>query len=363
MRTLEQLTIRNFKSIRNQTLKLGRLNVFIGGNGSGKSNLIGVFHFLNRAVSDELQTFTGVAGGADSLLHFGRKRSRSLAVELEFEEGTDANGYSFELVPTEEDRFVFAEEQISYHDRSKYANPYEILLGRGHAESKLHRSKERVAGYVRSDLDSYRIYHFHDTSAGAKVKQTCDLEDNKRLQTDAGNLAAFLYRLQQNYKEHFRNVEGTVRQIAPFFEGFHLEPSRLNPDKIRLEWKENGSDKYFNAHALSDGTLRFICLTTLLLQGSLPNVILIDEPELGLHPAAIELLAALLESASERTQLLVATQSVTLVNQLTPELVWVVERQDGASTFEHLAKADLSAWLDGYALGELWEKNVLGGRP
>jgi len=137
----------------------------------------------------------------------------------------------------------------------------------------------------------------------------------------------------------------------------------LNAEKIRLEWKEKGSEKYFNAHALSDGTLRFICLTTLLLQPSMPNVILIDEPELGLHPAAIELLGALLESAAARTQLLVATQSVTLVNQLTPEVVWVVDRLDGASTFQHLAKADLSSWLDGYALGELWEKNVLGGRP
>ncbi len=363
MRTLEQLTVGNFKSIRNQTLRLGRLNVFIGGNGSGKSNLVGVFHFLNQVVSGELQTYAGVAGGAESLLHFGRKRSPVLSVALEFEEGTDANGYNFELLPTEEDRFVFAEETMWYHDRSKYKRPYEIGLGQGHAESKLSRSEERVAGYVRSDLDSYRIYHFHDTSAGAKVKQTCELEDNRRLQTDACNLASVLYRLQQNYKEHFRNIEDIVRQIAPFFEGFRLEPSRLNPEKIRLEWKEKHSEKYFNAHALSDGTLRFMCLTTLLLQPELPNVILIDEPELGLHPAAIELLAALMESASERTQLLVATQSVTLVNQLTPEFVWVAERPDGASTFEHLAKADLSTWLDGYALGELWEKNVIGGRP
>ncbi len=364
MRTLERLTVRNFKSIRSQELRLKRLNIFIGGNGSGKSNLLEIFHFLSRVAKGELRIYTGVSGGADSLLHFGRKRSGWLSVELEFDKGTDANGYGFRLVPTEEDRFVFGEEKIWYHNIANYPDPMRpIPLGDGHAESKLTASKHPIAGHVRSDLDSYRIYHFHDTSAGAKVRQTGDLEDNRWLQTDAGNLAAFLYRLKQKHQHCFRNIEDTVRQIAPFFEGFYLEPSRLNPDKIQLEWKERGSEKYFNAHALSDGTLRFICLATLLLQPWQPDLILIDEPELGLHPAAVELLAALLESASERTQLVVATHSVTLVNQLTPEVVWVVERQDGASTFKNLEKADLSRWLDGYALGDLWEKNVIGGRP
>jgi predicted ATPase len=363
MRVLESLTVRGFKSIRDQTLKLAPLNVFIGGNGSGKSNLVGVFQFLNRVINQELQTYTGVAGGADSVLHFGRKRTPSLFVSLEFVAGESANGYSFELLPSEEDRFVFGDESIWFHDRVRFGKPMDILLGMGHKEAKVTDSKEGVATWVRSYLNSYRIYHFHDTSPSAKVKQTGDLEDNKVLQPDAGNLAAFLYRLQQTKPDHFQNIEDTVRQIAPFFERFQLEPSRLNKDKIRLEWKEKGNDGHFNAHALSDGTLRFMCLATLLLQPDLPSVVLLDEPELGLHPAAITLLAALLESAAERTQVLVATQSVTLVNQYTPDRVWVVEREDGASVFRHLAQEDLTAWLDGYALGELWEKNVLGGRP
>lgn len=364
MRVLESLTVRGFKSIRDQTLKLAPLNVFIGGNGSGKSNLVSVFQFLNRLVEKELQTYTGVAGGADSLLHFGRKRTPSLYVSLEFAEGDNANGYSFKLLPTEEDQFVFGEETIWFHDRAHYEQkPFYIPLGSGYTEAKVADSKESVADYVRADLNRYRIYHFHDTSSSAKVKQTGDVEDNKVLQPDAGNLAAFLYWLQQTQPDHFQNIEDTVRQIAPFFERFQLEPSRLNKDKIRLEWKEKDNDGYFNAHALSDGTLRFMCLATLLLQPDLPSVVLLDEPELGLHPSAITLLAALLESAAERTQALVATQSVTLVNQYTPERVWVVEREESASVFKHLAQEDLTAWLDGYALGELWEKNVLGGRP
>ena len=227
----------------------------------------------------------------------------------------------------------------------------------------MQKATQPIAGHVRHDLDSYRIYHFHDTSSSARVKQTGDVDDNRRLHTDACNLAAFLYRLQQKSAGHFQNIEDTIRQIAPFFEGFQLRPSELNPDKIRLEWREKGSENYFNAHALSDGTLRFICLATLLLQPTMPAVILLDEPELGLHPAAISLLAALLESAAQKTQVLVATQSVTLINQFTPELVWVVERENRASVFKQLESADMSAWLENYSLGELWEKNILGGRP
>ncbi|MBI2986696.1 MAG: AAA family ATPase [Deltaproteobacteria bacterium] len=363
MRTLEQLKVKNFKSIRDQTLQLGRLNVFIGGNGSGKSNLIGVFHFLNRVVAGDLQNYTGETGGADSILHFGRKQSPSLSIELEFVRGDNANGYSFELRPTAEDRFIFSSESYWFHDRRRFAQPLSTSLGSGHAEARIRQSDEYIARYVRDDLDRYQIYHFHDTTSSAKVKQTGDVDDNRRLHTDAGNLAAFLYLLQQKHPGHFQNIEDTIRQIAPFFEGFQLKPLELVPDKIRLEWREKGSDRPFYAHALSDGTLRFMCLATLLLQPVTPNVILLDEPELGLHPAAISLLAALLESAAQRTQILVATQSVTLINQFTPEFVWVVERENRASIFKHLESADMSAWLENYSLGELWEKNILGGRP
>ena len=149
----------------------------------------------------------------------------------------------------------------------------------------------------------------------------------------------------------------------PSFNASKLEPDALNPDKIRIEWEEKGSDTYFGPAALSDGTLRFICLSTLLLQPTLPSLILIDEPELGLHPAAIQVLAGLLQSAATRTQLIVATQSVTLINQLLPEHVWIVDREEGQSVFRHLKGADMSSWLEDYGLGELWEKNILGGRP
>jgi predicted ATPase len=220
-----------------------------------------------------------------------------------------------------------------------------------------------MAAWVYQDLLGWKIYHFHDTSDGARVKQRGDIEDNRLLQPDAGNLAAFLYWMQQKKHEHFNRIEHTIRQVAPFFGGFRLGPSQQRPDQIRLEWKEQGQEGTLGPNALSDGTLRFMCLVALLLQPDLPQVILLDEPELGLHPAAITLLAEMLSAAAERTQVIVATQSVPLVNQLAAEDLVVVERREGLSVFNRLVSKDLEPWLNDYALGELWEKNILGGRP
>jgi predicted ATPase len=333
MRTLETLTIRNFKSIRDQTLKLGPLNVFIGGNGSGKSNLIEVFRLLRAIVDEKLAEYTAIKGGADTLLYFGRKQSASMMINVTFADLETSDGYIVYLVGTQNDGLAIGTEPAFEGEKRK------------------------------ADMESFRVYHFHDTSDTAAMKGTSDVDDNRFLRPQAENLAAFLYWLQEMRPEYMANIQDAIRQIAPFFDEFVLAPSRLNPSKIRLEWREKGSDMYFNASSLSDGTLRFICLATLLLQPDLPPLILLDEPELGLHPAAVTLLASLLSSASTRTQILVATQSVTLVNQFEPEQVWAVDREDRQSVFRHLSRADMSGWLDDYALGELWEKNVLGARP
>jgi predicted ATPase len=183
------------------------------------------------------------------------------------------------------------------------------------------------------------------------------------LRADGSNLAAILYWMKSKYADHYQNIVDGVRLVAPFFDDFILEPSHENGEMIRLEWEERGSDNYFNAAALSDGTLRFMCLATLLLQPSLPSIVLLDEPELGLHPYAITILAELLRGASTKTQVIVSTQSVTLVNQFEPQDVIVVEREGGQSVFKHVEAEQMDKWLDDYGLGDLWEKNVLGGRP
>ena len=363
MRTLDKVTIKNFKSIQNQSLLLERLNIFIGGNGVGKSNLIEVFRFLREIVNQNLSLYTAQKGGANSLLHYGRKKSDSMEYFLEFGEGEVSNAYSVNLRATDEDGLIIGEETAYYHEKRKYKKPYDQHIVSNSKESKLKNTDHICARQVMRDLDSYRVYHFHDTSDTAGVKGTNDVDDNRFLRPQAENLAAFLYWMQEKKPDHYQNIQDIVRQIAPFFESFKLAPLKLNESKIRLEWKETGSDTYFNASSLSDGTLRFICLATLLLQPQLPSIVLLDEPELGLHPAAITVLADLLSSAAIRTQVIVSTQSVTLVNHFEPHSVWTVDRENNQSVFRHLSQVDMSHWLDEYSLGDLWEKNVIGARP
>jgi predicted ATPase len=360
MPKLDRLTVAGYKSIRDQDLALRPLNVLIGANGSGKSNLIGVFRLLNDIVNRDLEISVRKAGGADRLLHFGRKQTTEMVLRFQF----GRNAYRCRLVPTATDTLIFAEEKVYFHGQG-YSRPYEQSISGGHQETALYDMVRatRIADHVLAGIKSWKIYHFHDTSDSARVKQTGDLADNERLRADAGNLAAYLYRLQQVNADHYRNIVDTIRLVAPFFSDFNLRPDPLNPTKIKLEWQERGADTYFDAHALSDGTLRFICLTTLLLQPNPPTTVLIDEPELGLHPYAITMLADLFRAAAVRTQLLVSTQSVTLVNQLDPGDVIVTEREGQESVFRRLGDKDIGGWLDDYALGELWEKNVLGGRP
>ena len=357
MSRLDSIRIAGYKSIRDQEIELRPLNLLIGANGSGKSNFLGAFRLLHEIINNRLQIFVRQSGGADRILHFGRKVTERLVLDLRF----GIKGYLCKLLPTVADSLFFEEEEMIY-DCSEFES-----LGTGYetaiwTDNNL-RLGSTLAGHVTDAFRDWRVYHFQDTSPAARVKQTGDLHDNNFLRPDAGNLAAFLYLLQETRPEIFRNITEVVRMVAPFFGSFNLRPDPLNPEKIRLEWQESGSDTYFDAHSLSDGTLRFICLATLLLQPDLPDTVLLDEPELGLHPYAITLLADLLQSAAVRTQVVVSTQSVTLVNQFAPEDVIVVDRADGASVFRRLSEEAIASWLDDYSLGELWEKNVLGGRP
>ena len=367
IKTLDQISINGYKSIQElNNFPLKSLNILIGANGAGKTNFISFFTLLNEIVKNRLQLFVGQAGGADALLYFGQKSTPEITAKLVF----GRNSYSFTLIPAAGDRLIFADEKMTWFVREYYEKPYEVSLGEGHRETRLYEEYDEhglgsISEHILDTLISWQVYHFHDTSSSSKVKQNCKINDNKNLFPDASNLAAYLYLLQETKKDYYRQIVSTIRLVAPFFDDFSLRLDPLNPEMIRLEWKETGTDTYFNAHALSDGTLRFICLATLLLQPDLPSMIIIDEPELGLHPYAITMLASLLKSASQKTQILVSTQSVPLVNQFAPEDIIVVDRENNQSTFRRLSENELGFWLDeyDYGMGDLWEKNLLGGRP
>mgnify|MGYP001184575066 CR=1 FL=1 len=358
MARLAKLTVRGFKSIKSlEDFELRNLNVLIGANGAGKSNFIGLFRLLAAIKNDNLQVFVAQQGGPDAMLHYGRKHTHQLYAEFIFQD----NGYRFVLIPTADNRLIFLSEAMLYF--GDYANK-DLDLGSGHAESKLDANTSRIAHYVRTGISRWRVYHFHDTGESAKVKQPHSLSDTLRLKPDAANLAAYLRMLREKHASAYTRIVDTIRLAAPFFGDF---VPRTDADQfIELEWTaRNDPDTPLKAFALSDGTLRFICLATLLLQPPelLPDLVLIDEPELGLHPYAINLLADMLRQTSEQKQLIVSTQSVELLNALEPEDVVVVDREDDASVFRRLDAASLKDWLEDYSLGELWKRNVFGGRP
>jgi len=362
---IEQLTIRGYKSIQNlDCFELKALNVLIGSNGAGKSNFVSYFRMLGELVESRLQNWTTRQGSADRILTFGIKRTQRVQSFVKF----GLNSYKFQLEPTVDGSFSFVEEQL-FFDGPLYGAQW-ISLGSGHRESKL-KEKYKAdpegseADYCYSSIANWKVYHFHDTSDTAGVKRLCPNHDNSYLRSDASNLAAFLFRLLDEEPDTYQQIRNVVQLAIPFFDDFVLKPQKLptEEEQIRLLWKQKDSDYPFWPSQLSDGSVRFICLATALLQPEPPSTIIIDEPELGLHPYAIALLASLLRSASKRMQVIVSTQSVPLVNEFSIDDLIIVEREQGASVFKRYNEKDFKGWLEEYSVGELWEKNILGGRP
>jgi predicted ATPase len=366
--TLRKLTIEGYKSIRSLTdFDLRGLNVLIGSNGAGKTNFVGFFRLLNDLIHQRLQTALAVEGGADACLFMGPKETARLEGKLYF----GSNGYEFSLVPTHDGRLVFGDE-VTYF-KGKYGIDRHTL-GSGHAEAKLKEHKDEpgrsgalkgISHYVFEAIGSWVVYHFHDTSFNAGVRRPRSINDNVALRFNADNIAPFLYRIASTSPSSYARIRDVVRLAAPYFDDFLLRPMPTSSEMIQLEWRQRGSDYPFRANQLSDGTLRFICLATALLQPSPPPTMLFDEPELGLHPYAITLLGNLFQQfvSTSFRQAIISTQSAALLSEFAPEDVIIVERTNGESQFRRLQSEDLSEWLQEYSLGDLWQKNILGARP
>jgi predicted ATPase len=363
---LDYITVKGFKSIASlEKLVLRPINVIIGPNGSGKSNFIGVFSFLHAIREGYLNEYVRKSGGAEQLLFFGSKVTEEIKILISFRQ--EINQYELVLKPTADDSLYPANEWVYYWDKI-YPQPYYNSLSpqdNGKEAGISDPSLRRIADWVRTRLGRWRLYHVHDTSATSPMRKTAKLNDNGFLRPDGSNLPAFLYLLQEKHANEYSLIHRTIQRVAPFFDDFILAPDSLNEEFIRLAWKHKRSDQYFGASSLSDGTLRFIALTTLLLQPEKlrPSVILVDEPELGLHPAALTMLASLIKMASEKTQVIVSTQSPLLLDHFQPEDVLVADRVEGSTQFTRLDSAKLGDWLQDYSLGQLWEKNEFGGRP
>jgi len=312
---------------------------------------------IQQMLEGNLQRYVSKQGGPDTLLHFGRKKTEKLSAELYFGQ----NGYRFTLEPTQDNRMMYAQEDFWWSHQGDWK------IGAGHFETCVESQKNHtlIYKYTVPPIKTWRVYHFHDTSESALVKQRHGVNDNLYLRSDARNLAAFLYLLKERYPSCYARIVKTIRLVAPFFGDFLLRPHPDSPDQIELEWTEKGEDVPFKAHLLSDGTLRFICLVKVLLQPKelQPNVILIDEPELGLHPFATHVLASLLRSMSKTRQVIVSTQSADLLSEFSADDVVIADRVEGVTHLHRVDSDSLKSWLNEYSLGELWQKNILGGRP
>lgn len=371
MSTLPKLTrirVAGFRSLRDVTLELTPVTILIGPNGAGKSNLLWALEMVRLLAFENLQLFVGERGGASFLLHYGPKETPAMELELDF--ASEALNYRYEarLGYGADESLVFLAERVAAKSSSDEAWSW-TELGAGHRESQLREwsGKDSTARKVASLLRQVNFYHFHDTSRRSPLRTLSFAGvGGDFLRSDGSNLPAFLFGLRESEEDaaqaSWRRIEGALRRVAPFI-------SSLNPVADRqgfhLEWKDEKGVAFGPAH-LSDGTLRALALITALWQpqAGLPLVSCIDEPELGLHPAAIEILCGLISSVATHRQVIVATQSPALLDHFEPDQIVVTERQDRATLLKpRLDPSALAGWLEDYTLSQLYDKNLLGGRP
>ncbi len=355
---IEKIEIEGYKSIRAGVVHLNQVNILIGANGAGKSNFMQIFPFLNAIVSQQLNVYVARAGGAGNLL-FSSDKVDADEIKIVIEDRS--NQYDVSLLSTDEDRLFIANEYVGYYsDKKKYSTPYVEWINGGAFKSRLRNHGTKVSNYTFGMLSALKVYHFHNVGRKAKMHDLQPTSDNISLQSEGGNIAAVLLLIKDSAPGRYQLIEEMVRRVFTDFDRFFL---REENGYVQLRWRKLGAERIFNSTIFSDGTMRFILLATLLLHPNLSGTIIVDEPELGLHPSAIHLLAALVHQASEDAQIIMATQSMDLLNEFQPEDILIAESKEGETAISRLDKEKLSEWLADYSLGQLWEKDVFGGNP
>jgi len=369
MERLEWFHVAGYKSLKNIELGLKNINVLIGPNGGGKSNILSLFSMLSEQVAfpfGRMQEFIARHGGAHVLLHDGPKVTEKIEIDLKFRTDLGFADYTCNLSLAAGDTLIFSKEFFRLTDEQERKNTDFIDLGAGHRESRLiERSDQgdQVAQIVFYQPHLLYAYHFHDTSFSSGIRGKSKITDYGYLKDDGANLGAFLMNLRDTAPDYYRIIVDKIRALAPFFDDFELIDDH---GFVLLRWREKGSDQVFDASQASDGLLRAMALIALLGQPSsnmIFDILIIDEPELGLHPYAISVITGMIRNVARERQVIVSTQSVLFIDAFEPEDIVVVERCGRETVCKRLDSKELDAWLGEYSLSELWEKNVLGGRP
>ena len=352
---MDYIEIKGYKSIKSAKIDFNPINILIGANGSGKSNFISFFEFLNRLCEGKLNEYINLNGGDNKFLHKGKKVTNQIYFRTEFDNGK--NGYSA-ILKSGTEGLIFTDERLIYNSDSG------INISNAQNEAKLKATDNYRARYVVNYLNSYRKYHFHDTGSQSPFTELSNIHnDIYYLYEKGNNLAAFLFGIQSTNKLVYNIILKTIQSIAPYFSDFYFQPNSEN--YVRLQWKDKFSDIIYGVNDLSDGTIRFIALATLFMQPNLPKTIIIDEPELGLHPTAISKLSGMIKSVSSKEcQVILATQSTDLISNFDPKDIITVDQIDGESIFKRLENEALSEWLEEYTIDELWKRNIImTGQP
>lgn len=366
---IKEVRLKGFRSLADIELAdIPQAAVLIGANGSGKSNFIRFFEMLSWMLkAHRLDEFVQRQGGASDQLFGGAEQTSGIEAAVTMETDTGRNDYRFTLAHAHPDRFIFTNEAFRYSDYYQKTIAQWRYLDSGHSEARIieQQSLDKTAKVIVALLRNCAVYQFHDTSDSSNFKKKWETEDSNYLKSHGGNLAAVLHRLEQEDNRRFDLICRQINRILPVFDRFQIEESY---GKVSLRWKAKNTSQTFGAHLTSDGSLRFFALVTLLNlpPEMLSNVVLLDEPELGLHPAAVNLVADMVKSVAGERQVIVATQSPLFVDSFDLEEILVLEFKDGRSQFRKLARNDYRNWLEGdssFTTGELWQKNLLGGRP
>ena len=371
---LESVRIRGFRSLADVELSdLSATSILIGSNGSGKSNFMRFFEMLSWMLrSARLGEFVERYGGADDQLYGGNGTTPRMEAEIALRTEEGRNEYRFSLAHAHPDRFMFTEEAFRFSRQDWDTKAPWNYLGSGHREAAIVEAAQSpvstdvnpvTARVIVHLLRNCAVYQFHDTSDSSNFKKRWDVEDNNTLRTHGGNLASVLYRLEHEDNRRFESICRHITRVLPVFDRFQIDESY---GRVLLRWKAKGTDKTFGAHLTSDGSLRFFALVTLLNlpREMLPDVLLLDEPELGLHPVAVALIGNMIKALAGDLQIIVATQSPLLVDVFDLDEIIVLDLHNSRSTFRRLDASTYHEWLDdSFTPGELWQKNLLGGRP
>lgn len=361
---IRSVTIEGFRSLRSiQKLELPLLTVLIGANGAGKSTLIRFFEMLSWMLkAKNLQEFIVRHGGGEDQFFMGARTTPRIHAELRLETTSGNNDYRFDLAHLSAGDTVMVMNEAYRFSAHGIATPARWTeIGSVGKESGLLDEKGRTAKTISNLLRQCSTYQFHDTSINATIHHRWDITESFRLRSDGGNLAAVLLDLKNNDSKRYELIERQVQRVLPAFRSFALEPEA---GKVLLRWTGRQGDKVFGSHLTSDGSLRLFCLLTLLNlpPDRLPDVMFFDEPELGLHPHAITLVAEMFKRLSKIRQIFIATQSPYMVDCFELDNIIVAGANQGETVLRHLPRAEYQQWLDDeYTLSDIWLKQAIGG--